>query len=151
MVHCNMKEIPLTGLLGIVLHRSMNTAKELYREFDLNRSTASILFMLHKGKSMSQKELAGQLNITAPSITSSIQKMERAGYITRRPDTEDQRIMRLNLTEKGESCICAIKNVADRMDELMLEGMSKEEKMLLRKLLLQVNENLENRGRKEKA
>ena len=122
----------------------------MYREFDLNRSQASVLFMLHQQDSMSQKELAAKLNITAPSITSMIQKMERDQYITREPDRHDQRVMRLTLTEKGKSCIQAVKDVADRMEDIMLQGMSLEEKLLFRRLLIQTGENLMNHEWKEK-
>ncbi len=151
MIQCDMKDIPILGLMGIVSHRAMNTAKGMYQEFDLNRSQASVLFMLHRRDSMSQKELAAQLNITAPSITSMIQKMERDKYITREPDRHDQRVMRLALTEKGRSCIQAVKNVADRMEEIFFQGMSLEEKLLFRRLLIQAGENLTNYERKEKA
>ena len=122
----------------------------MYREFDLNRSQASVLFMLHQQDSMSQKELAAKLNITAPSITSMIQKMERDQYITREPDRHDQRVMRLTLTEKGRSCIRAVEDVADRMEEIMLQGMSLEEKLLFRRFLIQAGENLMNHERKER-
>lgn len=151
MFHCNMNDIPILGLLGIVSHRAKNTAKGMYREFDMNRSSAGVLFTLHQRKTMSQKELAEQLNITAPSITSLIQKMEKSGYITRRPDDQDQRVMRLSLTEKGESLIQSVKDVADRMEQILLEGMSLEERLLFRRLMLQVNENLDNYERKERA
>lgn len=146
-----MNEIPILGLLGIISHRAMNTAKEMYQEFDLNRSQASVLFMLHKRDSMSQKELAAQLNVTAPSITSMIQKMERDKYITREPDQYDQRVMRLTLTEKGRSCIQAVKNVADRMEEILFQGMSSEEKLLFRRLMIRAGDNLTTYERKEKA
>ena len=151
MIQCDMKEIPILGLIGIVSHGAVNTARGMYREFDLNRRQASVLFMLHQQDSMSQKELAAKLNITAPSITSMIQKMERDQYITREPDRHDQRVMRLTLTEKGKSCIQAVKDVADRMEDIMLQGMSLEEKLLFRRLLIQTGENLMNHERKEKA
>lgn len=151
MFSCNMEGIPILALLGIVSHRAMNTAKSMYQEFDMNRSSAGVLFTLHQRKTMSQKELAEQLNVTAPSITSLIQKMEKSGYITRRPDDYDQRVMRLSLTEKGESCIQSVKDVADRMEQILLEGMNLEEKLLFRRLMLQVNENLDNYERKERA
>jgi DNA-binding MarR family transcriptional regulator len=150
-LHCDMKEIPLLGLIGIVAHRAMNSARGMYQEFDMNRSQASVLFTLFQHDSMSQKELALQLNVTAPSITSSIQKMEKSGYITRQPDRLDQRVMRLTLTEKGRSCIQSVKDVADRMEQILFEGMSLEEKLLFRRLMLQINENLGNYERKEKA
>ena len=136
-MQCDLNDIPDLGLLGIVMHRVMNRAKSKYQEFDLNRSQASILFALHRRSSMSQKELASSLNMTPPSITSAIQKMEREGYITRKPDEADQRIMRLALTEKGESCIQNVKQVAEEMSSLIFRGMSPEEIMLFRRLLMQ--------------
>lgn len=142
-MNCDLDEIPFLGLLGVVMHKVMHCAKGMYQEFDLNRSMASILFTLNQRESLSQKELARSLNVTAPSITSSIQKMERSGYITRQPDKEDQRVMRLSLTEKGRSCVQGVKTVADQMEKLILQGMNTEEKLLLRRLMLQIYENLE--------
>ena len=142
-MQCDLNDIPDLGLLGIVMHRVMNRAKSKYQEFDLNRSQASILFALHRRSSMSQKELASSLNMTPPSITSAIQKMEREGYITRKPDEADQRIMRLALTEKGESCIQNVKQVVEEMSSLIFRGMSPEEIMLFRRLLMQINDNLQ--------
>ncbi|HJA06000.1 MAG TPA: MarR family transcriptional regulator [Candidatus Mediterraneibacter pullicola] len=151
MFRCDMSDIPILGLLGIVSHRAKNTAMSMYREFDMNRSSAGVLFLLYQRKTMSQKALAEQLNVTAPSITSLIQKMEKTGYITRRPDDQDQRVMRLSLTEKGKSCIQSVKDVAERMEKIIFEGMSVEERLLFRRLMLQVNENLDNYERKERA
>lgn len=142
-MQCDLRDIPDLGLLGIVLHRVMKRAKSKYEEFDLNRSQASILFTLHQRSSMSQKELAESLNMTPPSITSAIRKMEQEGYIRRRQDESDQRVMRLALTEKGAACVENVKRVADEMHELIFQGMSPEEIMLFRRLLIQINENLE--------
>ncbi len=141
-MNCDMDHIPTFGLMGLMLHRMMNRARSMYQEFDLNRSQASVLFFLHQKKSMSQKELAAQLNMTPPSITSTIQKMERSGYISRKPDQSDQRIMRLELTGKGESCIQTVKMIADQMEEMLFRGMSAEEKILFRRFLMQINDNL---------
>lgn len=142
-MHCSLETVPSLGMMGIVMHKVMQRAKEMYQEFDLNRSQASILFTLHQRDALSQKELATQLNVTPPSITSSIQKMEKEGYITRRTDEMDQRVMRLTLTDKGRACIRNIKTVAVQMEELMFRGMSPEEVQILRKLMQQIYENLE--------
>lgn len=148
---CTENDIPLLGIMGIVSHKMLNTAKGMYQEFDLNRSQAAILFTLHRRKSISQKELARELNMTAPSITSAIQKMEREGYITRETDQHDQRVMRLTLAERGKSCIQSVKDVGERMDEIILGGMSLEEQLLFRRLMLQVKDNLEKYERKEEV
>ena len=137
---CETNDIPVMGIMGIVLHKMLNTAKGMYQEFDLNRSQAAILFTLHRRKSISQKELAGELNMT-----------EREKYITREPDKSDQRVMRLALAERGKACIQLVKDVGERMDEIILGGMSLEEKLLFRRLMLQVKDNLEKYERKEEV
>ena len=142
-MQCDLRDIPDLGLMGIVMHRVMKRAKSKYEEFDLNRSQASILFTLHQRSSMSQKDLAESLNMTPPSITSAIRKMEKDGYISRKQDESDQRVMRLALTEKGESCIQNVKKVAEEMRELIFRGMSPEEIILFRRLFIQINDNLE--------
>ena len=138
-------EIPAIGMMGIVMHKMMNRAQEMYQEFDLNKSQAGVLFTLHRSDSMSQKELAARLNVTPPSITASIQKMERDGYLTRHPDPKDQRVMRLSLTEKGKSCIQGVWTVAQQMEELMFFNMTGEEVALLKRLLLQISDNLDRK------
>ena len=140
MNHCR-DEIPAIGMMGIVMHKMMNRAQEMYQEFDLNKSQAGVLFTLHRSDSMSQKELAARLNVTPPSITASIQKMERDGYLTRHPDPKDQRVMRLSLTEKGKSCIQGVWTVA----QLMFCNMTGEEVALLKRLLLQISDNLDRK------
>lgn len=140
---CNLDKVPELGLMGIVMHRVINRAKGMYQEFDLNASQAGILFSLHQSSAMSQKELAESLNMTPPSITSTIQKMEKGGYIRRKADEKDQRVLRLSLTEKGESCIQSVKQVAEQMRRLIFYEMSEEEIQQFRKFLLRINENLE--------
>ena len=144
-MQCEEKDIPAFGLMGMLMHKMMNRAKGMYQEFDLNKSQAGILFTLHRSDSMSQKELAARLNVTPPSITSSIQKMERDGYLTRHPDPADQRVMQLTLTEKGKSCIKGVYAVAEQMEKLMFQGMTGEEVMLFKRLLFQISENLDKK------
>ena len=50
---------------------------------------------------MSQRELADRLHIQRATATVMLQKMEKAGYIDRRPDRTDQRISRIYPTEKA--------------------------------------------------
>ena len=144
-MQCEEKEIPAFGLMGMVMHKMMHRAKEMYQEFDLNKSQAGVLFTLHGSDSMSQKELAARLNVTPPSITSAIQKMEKEGYLTRHPDPADQRVMRLTLTKKGKSCIKGVYTVAEQMEELMFQGMTREEIMLFKRLLFQIKDNLDEK------
>lgn len=48
---------------------------------------------------MSQRELADALHIQRATATVMLQKMEKAGFIDRRPDQEDQRVSRIYPTQ----------------------------------------------------
>ena len=131
---CHKEDAPLLGLMGQSMRLIGKKAQELYAEYDLNRAQSGILFALHQEDSMSQKELAKRLNVTPPSITSMIKKMEQEGYITRKADEQAQ---------KGKDCIDYVIKTAEKLEEIVFEGMTAEEKMLFRRLLLQILENLE--------
>ena len=136
---CKGQEMPTLGILGMTAHKIGKLAQTMYAEYDLNKSQSMILFQLHRDGRISQKELAQKLNVSAPSITS----MEKSGYIVRNVDEKDQRMMRLDLTEKGQACIEHVKAIAEKMDEIAFTGISPEEKMLLRRILFQICENVE--------
>ena len=139
----DINEAPLLGVMGAAMHKIGKQAKVMYSEYDLNMAQSKILFVLHAEKSVSQKELAKYLNVTPPSITTMIKKMEKDGYIARKVDEKDQRVMRLTLTEKAESIIDHVIKTSEELEEKVFKGMSAEEKMLFRRLLMQMIENLE--------
>ena len=140
---CKGQEMPTLGILGMTTHKIGKLAQTMYAEYDLNKSQSMILFQLHRDGRISQNELAQKLNVSAPSITSMIQKMEKSGYIVRNVDEKDQRMMRLDLTEKGQACIEHVKAITEKMDEIAFTGISPEENMLLRRILFQICENVE--------
>ncbi len=131
-MRCDLDKVPSVGLFGMVVHQGGLRAQKMFDKYGLNKSQAGILF---------------KLNVTAPSITSAIQKMEKAGFIKRQPDEKDQRIMRLYLDEKGKACIEHVKEVAMQMDEIMFRGISQEEKLLLRRIMIQIFDNLKEEPR----
>lgn len=138
----NCNDIPIMGVLAQVLHLSNYHTKQLFGKYDLKPWQAGILFVLAHNGEMSQRKLAKMLNLTPPSITTAIQKMEKLDYIRRKPDPGDQRVMLLSITEKGETYLNGIFEVKNQMEAMMFRGMSVEEKLLLKRLLIQVRENL---------
>lgn len=68
--------------------------------------------------------------------------MEKLGYVLRKPDEHDQRVLRLCITEEGKAYIDYICKVGKQMEEMVFRGMSMEETLLLKRLLIQVRDNL---------
>jgi DNA-binding MarR family transcriptional regulator len=71
-----------------------------------------------------------------------LDRMERSGLVLRRPDPEDSRISRVYLTEQGRNLQQGVCTIWDQLEKKIVEGLNVEERILLRRLLLQVHENL---------
>lgn len=63
---------------------------------------AGALKIIAKTPGLSQRALADALHIQRATATVMLQKMEKAGFIERRPDPEDQRISRIYPTEAAK-------------------------------------------------
>src|SRR5215203_3616368 len=68
------------------------------RKLGLTRAQWLLLTRLHRRPGASQTELADMLEIDRASAGRMIDRMEKAGWVQRRPDDVDRRINRLYLT-----------------------------------------------------
>ena len=62
--------------------------------------------------------------------------------IGKEEDPADQRIQRIHLTEAGKEMLGELKRIVGEMEQVIFRGISQEEKLLLRRLLLNMRENL---------
>lgn len=73
-------------------------------------------------------ELAGGLGLTPPTISVSVRRLERAGLVCRQTDVEDQRAVRLYLTEKGQATYLAIRAYRQQKMQQLLAGLDEDER-----------------------
>jgi DNA-binding MarR family transcriptional regulator len=66
-----------------------------------NLHSWSILSALEASDGRSQKNLAEACGIDAPTITRVLDRLETQGFVRRRRDSEDRRVVRVDLTGKG--------------------------------------------------
>ena len=69
---------------------------------DTSRGQGRILAMLKIQPEIATKELAYLLGIRQQSLNELLNKMEKNGYVERKPSESDKRIMIVHLTEKGK-------------------------------------------------
>lgn len=70
---------------------------------DVNRGQGRVLALLKIQPEISTKDLAYLLGIRQQSLNELLSKLEKGGYVERRPSEADKRIMIVHLTAKGES------------------------------------------------
>src|SRR5262249_48393495 len=63
------------------------------------------VFRALAGEEMSQRELAGRLDITDQGMAKILAEMIERGYVERRPDADDARVKRLRLAKRGREAL----------------------------------------------
>lgn len=101
-----------------------------------------VLFRLWKQDGRTQKELAEELLLKPATLTLILQRMERDGLVERRSDPGDQRLSRVYLTEKGRRLQEPVEKAIKERESEILQGFTAEEKLLLRRFLVRVRDNL---------
>ncbi|MGB9792609.1 MAG: MarR family winged helix-turn-helix transcriptional regulator [Thermacetogeniaceae bacterium] len=117
----------------------------LFSEIGIYPGQPPVLFQLWKKDGRTQKELAAELLVKPATLTLILQRMERDGLIERHPDPADQRVSRVYLTEKGKKLREPVLRAIRKREMEILEGFTPEEKLLLRRLLSRVRDNLAKR------
>ena len=102
-----------------------------------------VLGLVAKKDGLSQRELAKILNIKPPTVNVSVQRLEKAGFLYKKPDEKDQRVTRIYLTEKGKETKAKALERIHKNESVMLEGFSQAEQCLLRRFLEQILANIE--------
>ena len=136
------KSMPLQMLLMRSAHLLKYQTISLLERFDMNMGQAVILFILSRYGNLTQRQLSGRAGITPPSMNVALRKMEEKGLVKKEPDPNDQRKTRIHLTDTGRSRIEDLKQLFRKTEEIMLQDFREEEKLLLRRFLMQIEENV---------
>ena len=132
----------LDFLLAQVARLHHHRAHELFEELGLYRGQPPVLFALWEQDGLTHGELADKLEITPATVTRMIQRMEKTGFVQRKPDASDQRISRVHLPEAGRLIRAKLQSVWDRMEVENFAGFNDEERAVLRSFLQRLRENL---------
>lgn len=137
---------PIAETLGYLLaqickaHRSK--AQELLSEVGLHTGQEMLLLQLWDEDGCTHSELAEELCNQPATITRMVDRLASAGLVQRKDDAEDRRISRVYLTVEGEALQQPVEDVWQQLEDLSFANLTLDEQVLLRRLLLQVLENI---------
>jgi len=117
-------------------------AHTLLEELGLYRGQPPILFALWEREGLTHSELAARLRVKPATITKMLKRMEKAGFVQRRPDPQDQRVSRVYPTDVGRSIRDQVERIRRTLEVETFAGFSPEEMALLRRHLQQMRVNL---------
>ena len=94
------------------------------------------------------KDIEQELNITKSVASNLVKRMVQNGLVELETSPSDKRAKFVHLTEKSRSQINQIKSFFDRIDQSLLEGVSKSDLAIFEKVLGQLQANVEKIGGK---
>jgi DNA-binding MarR family transcriptional regulator len=93
---------------------------------------------------LTHSALAGQLNKSPSTITKTVKRMEKAGFVQRKADPRDERLSRVYLTAAGRDVQASVERVWLEFEAQAFAGFAEDEMAVLRSLLSRVCHNIRN-------
>ena len=115
-------------------------------ESALSKTAKTILMQLNKKDGVTQLDIAHSAYLKAPTISLAMQKLEKDGYVIRKPDNYDLRSIRVFLTEKGRDFNNSYIARILEEEKKGLAGINENDIKHLLKILRTINENLSEKS-----
>ena len=131
-------------LLAHVCKTHRNNAAELLAHLDLYVGQEMFLLQLWQQDGLSLSEMAELVHVQPATASRMLDRMEAAGHVERRQDVEDGRVSRIFLTQVGRDLHGPVIDMWAELENITTANLTADERILLRRLLLQVYENLSN-------
>ncbi len=138
--------------LGFLLH---DGARLMRRDFEqrarnlgLTRAQWSVLAYLSRCEGINQAGLADILDVAPITLGRTLDRMQKAGWIERRPVAGDRRARALHLTAKARPALRRVFALGSQSRERALQGFTAAEREQLIAMLLRIRVNLSNGSRR---
>jgi DNA-binding MarR family transcriptional regulator len=132
------------GFLISDVARLMRTAFDRrVRTLGLTRSQWLVINRLHRRPGATQSELAEMLEVEKATAGRMVDRMEKKGWVERRPDASDRRVNRLFLTAEADLIQVQLAQIADRTVDDALALLSAREREQFSEWMRQVKRQLQ--------
>ncbi|MEU3163566.1 MarR family transcriptional regulator [Streptosporangium sp. NPDC006930] len=115
---------------------------DLLGEIDLYPGQERVMGALWDNGPQSQNALARIVGIDVSTMTKTLQRLERSGFVSRRPDPANRRISIVDITPKGHALRPEVDRVLAEVHRRMTDGLTAEQIDELSSLLSVVRNNL---------
>jgi len=137
-----LDESRLTHLVGYAASRASIELKKTFQKhlgpLDLKAVEFSILVLVASNERVNQRQLCEALDVSAPNMAITLDRMVERGWVARVRSTEDRRAQLIHLTAPGQKLVRRAEKIAAGMEREAIGVLSATEQLLLIELLLKV-------------
>ena len=146
MVTGGSSERELSYALARVCRVYRDFAGELLAPLGLHLGQNRLLQELWGSDGLSPSELSGRLEARLSTVTRMVERMEKTGFVERRPSPTDARATQVFLTDRGRDVEGPVKEYWAGLEGCVTAGFSLQEREELRRLLWKVYSNITSAG-----
>ncbi|MEY8741208.1 MarR family winged helix-turn-helix transcriptional regulator [Bacillales bacterium AN1005] len=139
----NRIDCDIRQLLDKISFRTRRDYSESLRELNLYVGQDNLLARLWEGDGVTQMQLCEHLKCEPPTVTNMVKSLEQNGFIHRKKDAQDARVMRIYLTDKGKEIKESVDFKWEQQQNKLLHSISMDERLILRDLMLRMEKNLQ--------
>ena len=125
------------NVIHLLNQRTRLIAKEMNQRLkthDLYSSQWSIIYCIDRFGPMTQTAVWKYLNVEAPTVTRTLSRMEKSGWVIRK-EGDDKRERVIELTAHAKQQLRSVRETIDQLENELLAGLSQAEKEQLHTLL----------------
>ncbi|MDY0395168.1 MarR family transcriptional regulator [Virgibacillus halophilus] len=122
----NSDFLELEKAIRKIMHIGSNEWKR-HVSLEFTRTEALVLYKLNKMGPQRASQLASSLFVTTGGLTGITDKLVNKGYIDRKRDDQDRRVVYLSLTDKGKKALHVMYTSRQDFIGLLFDGISDKE------------------------
>jgi DNA-binding MarR family transcriptional regulator len=126
-------------LLAKAYQKAHGTFKKRLTGYGLTPIQHLILEVLWDEDGLSASAISERLVLDPATLSGVLDRMVSGGWVLKQPDPEDKRTLRICLSDKGISLKPRLTTERDQANIECLDGLTVEEKVLLKRLLRDVS------------
>lgn len=115
------------------------------QEMGLHFAEALVFLYLNSRGPSSLAEMSREMRFAHPSVLRHIDRLEKAGYVSRKPHPKDRRVKVIHLTEKGKGQVKTVMEIAKSIHKKATTGFSPKKTEQLGADLMQLIRNLDGK------
>jgi DNA-binding MarR family transcriptional regulator len=142
MAHDLNWELRLGFLVHDVSRLRRSIVDRALKPLGVTRSQWWVLAFLSRADGMSQVALAEELDLGKVALGGLIDRLEKTGLVSRRPDDDDRRVKRVFLTKKSHALISEIRNSVSETEKIIIDEINDADLRATVRALRKMKENL---------
>ena len=141
-LHPRDEQVELVRQIIWLSRKHFQLSTSLMEETGIGGGQIPVLMELERHGELNQRELAERTRVTPATMSGTLKRREKAGFISRTADENDARISRIRLTDEGRIQCENARHGFDEACHQLLAGLSSDDLTHLRSLLTRIQDHL---------